>query len=311
MIISASRRTDIPAFYSDWLFERLKEGFVYVRNPMNFHKVSEIDLSLNVVDCIVFWTKNPKPMLDRLEELSDYHYYFQFTLNPYSIDVEDDVPNKGKEVINTFIKLSEKIGADKVIWRYDPILLSEKYTLEYHSRYFEKLAKTLKGSFSKCVISFIDMYKKNAKRCAENGIKELNSDQILAAAEQIANIAQKYDFPVASCAEEADLDKFGIKHNSCIDKAFIEQLIGEKINVQKDKAQREKCGCIESIDIGAYNTCVHGCKYCYANYRTETVISNHSRYDPRSPILCDSVSSEDKITKRVVKSVIDRQIELE
>lgn len=310
MIISASRRTDIPAFYSDWLFNRLKEGFAYVRNPMNIHQVSEINLSPDVVDCIVFWTKNPKPMLDRLDELSDYHYYFQFTLNPYTVDVETDVPNKGREVINTFIHLSDKIGANKVIWRYDPILLSEKYSLDYHSKYFEKLAQDLKGSFSKCVVSFIDIYKKNAKLCAENGLSKLDNTQMYAIAEQIADIAQKYNFSVASCAEGVNLNNFGIEHNSCIDKVLIEQIIGEKIAVQKDKTQREECGCVESIDIGSYNTCIHGCKYCYANYSMDTVKLNYSSYDSKSPILCGTLSNEDKITKRVVKSLINHQIEL-
>lgn len=310
MIVSASRRTDIPAFYSDWLFNRLREGFAYVRNPMNFHQVSEINLSPDIVDCIVFWTKNPKPMLNRLDELSDYHYYFQFTLNPYSSDVESDVPNKGKEVIKTFIELSEKIGADRVIWRYDPILLSDKYSIDYHIKYFEKLALDLKDSFSKCVISFIDIYKKNAKRCAKSGFSELETPQMYVIAEQIAEIAQKYNFPVASCAEGLDLKKFGIEHNSCIDKYLIEQLLGAKIIVQKDKNQREECGCAESIDIGSYDTCIHGCRYCYANYSMDNARLNHSLYDSNSPLLCSTLSFDDKITKRVVKSLVDRQIGL-
>lgn len=310
MIVSASRRTDIPAFYSDWLFNRLKEGFAYVRNPMNIHQVSEINLSPDVVDFIVFWTKNPKPMLSRLDELSDYHYCFQFTLNPYAEDVETDVPNKGREVIKTFTKLSEKIGANRVIWRYDPILLSERYTLDYHFKYFEKLAQDLKGSFSKCVISFIDLYKKNAKRCAENGIGELDNAQMYAVAEQIANIAAKYNFSVASCAEKIDLSEFGIKHSSCIDKELIENLIGSKITAQKDKNQREECRCVESIDIGSYNTCIHGCSYCYANYNMTNVQLNHSMYDANSPILCGTLSPDDKVTKRVVKSLADHQIGL-
>lgn len=308
MIVSASRRTDIPAFYSDWLFNRLKEGFAYVRNPMSIHQVSEINLSPDVVDCIVFWTKNPKPMFDRLDELSDYHYYFQFTLNPYAADVEPDVPNKGMEVIRTFIELSEKIGADKIVWRYDPILLSDKYSIEYHAKYFEKLAKDLNGSFSKCVVSFIDIYKKNAKRCAASGLNELDNTQCFVIAEKIANIAAKYNFSVASCAENINLDGLGIEHNSCIDKELIEHLIGSKIIVQKDKNQRAECGCVESIDIGSYNTCIHGCSYCYANYNMDNVRINHSLYDANSPLLCSTLTDDDKITLRAVKSLVDNQI---
>lgn len=308
MIVSASRRTDIPAFYSDWLFNRLKEGFAYVRNPMSIHQVSEINLSPDVVDYIVFWTKNPKPMFDRLDEISDYHYYFQFTLNPYAADVEPDVPNKGMEVIRTFIELSEKIGADKIVWRYDPILLSDKYSIEYHAKYFEKLAKDLNGSFSKCVVSFIDIYKKNAKRCAASGLNELDNTQCFVIAEKIANIAAKYNFSVVSCAENINLDGLGIEHNSCIDKELIEHLIGSKIIVQKDKKQREECGCVESIDIGSYNTCIHGCSYCYANYNMDNVRINHSLYDANSPLLCSTLTDDDKITLRAVKSLVDNQI---
>ncbi len=308
MIISASRRTDIPAFYYEWFFNRIKDGFAYVRNPMNIHQVSKIDLSPDVVDCIVFWTKNPKPMLDRLDELSDYHYYFQFTLNPYAADAEPNVPNKGKELIKTFIELSEKIGADKIVWRYDPILLSDKYSIDYHAKYFEKLAKNLNGSFSKCVISFIDIYKKNAKRCAANGITELDNTQMLDIADQIANIAGKYNFSVTSCAENIDLNEFGIEHNSCIDKELIENLIGSKIIAKKDKNQRAECDCVESIDIGCYNTCVHGCSYCYANYNIDNVRLNHALYDSNSPLLCSTLTSDDKVTQRVVKSLANDQI---
>ena len=163
MIISASRRTDIPAFYSEWFLNRIRDGYVLVRNPMNIHQVSRIRLSPDVVDCIVFWTKNPKPMVQRLEELKDYNFYFQFTLNSYATDVEPNVPSKGNDVIDTFIKLSEKIGANRIIWRYDPIIITDKYTIEYHTTYFEKLAQVLSGKFSKCVISFVDEYKKNSK----------------------------------------------------------------------------------------------------------------------------------------------------
>lgn len=159
MILSVSRRTDIPAFYSDWFFNRLQAGFVDVRNPMNIHQISRIKISPDVVDCIVFWTKNPKKMLDRLDELSGYNYYFQFTINPYDKQIEHYVPQKS-EVIATFQALSMKIGPEKVIWRYDPILLTNKIDVNYHIKYFNELAKRLNGYTNRCVISFVDLYKK-------------------------------------------------------------------------------------------------------------------------------------------------------
>lgn len=168
----------------------------------------------------------------------------------------------------------------------------------------------MNGSFSKCVISFIDIYKKNAKRCSENGLNKLDNTQMLTIAGQIADTARTYGFAVASCAENIDLNKFGIEHNSCIDKELIEHLIGSKITVQKDKNQREECGCVESIDIGSYNTCIHGCSYCYANYNMDNVRFSHSLYDANSSLLCSTLSPDDKVTKRNVKSLADNQIGL-
>ena len=310
MIISASRRTDIPAFYSEWFFNRIKDGYVLVRNPMNIHQVSRINLSPDVVDFIVFWTKNPKPMMSRLDELKGYNYYFQFTLNSYSTDVEPNVPSKCKDVINTFIELSDMIEPDRIIWRYDLIIITEKYSIEYHATYFEKLAQTLSGKFGRCVISFVDEYKKNAKNFRENNLKELERIQMADIAQRFSEIAKRYNFKIYTCAEKIDLSDYGIEHNSCIDKELIESLVGAKLKVQKDKTQRDECGCVESIDIGSYNTCTHGCKYCYANYSSSVVNTNSGCYDPNSPLLCSLLQPEDKVTERPMKSLIDNQLDL-
>ena len=163
MILSVSRRTDIPNYYSEWFYNRIKEGFLYVRNPMNAHQVSEIKITPDVVDCIVFWTKNPLPMMKRLNETKDYNYYFQFTLTGYGNDVEVNLSNKKTEMIPVFQELSEKIGKQKVIWRYDPIFFSDRYTKEYHLKAFKSIAEALSGYTEKCVISFVDIYPKNKK----------------------------------------------------------------------------------------------------------------------------------------------------
>ena len=158
MIISASRRTDIPTYYFEWFFNRINDGYVCVRNPMNIHQISKVSLSPEVVDGIVFWTKNPIPMMKRLHELdSRYMYYFQFTLNSYGKDVEANIPSKNDVIIPAFQDLSRMIGAERVIWRYDPIMLTDKYTIDYHVEYFEKIAKRLSGYTKKCIISFVDL----------------------------------------------------------------------------------------------------------------------------------------------------------
>lgn len=310
MIISASRRTDIPAFYSQWFFNRIKEGYLLVRNPMNFHQVSRINLSPDVVDCIVFWTKNPRPMLSKLNELKDYNYYFQFTLNPYSNDIESKVPSKHNEIINTFKELSQKIGSHRVIWRYDPILINDKYNLEYHEKYFKKLAQILSGSFETCVISFVDYYKKIARAFENHSIQQLEYNDVHFIANSFSKIANSYGFKIKTCAETFDLSEYGILHGNCIDSSLVERIIGSKMNAVKDKNQREECGCIESIDIGTYNTCLHDCQYCYANYSREIVNKHSNLYDVDSPLLCSFITEGDIIKERLQKSFKDTQINL-
>lgn len=310
MILSVSRRTDIPNYYSEWFFNRIKEKFVYVRNPMNFHQVSKIDLSSEVVDCIVFWTKNPKPMLARLDELSKYKYYFQFTLTGYGKDIEPNVPHKKEMIIPIFQELSQKIGKEKVIWRYDPILFTEKYTMEYHLRAFEQIASALNGYTDKCVISFVDIYAKNKKSMAELGIKELSREQLWEFVKRLSQITAKNQMEIATCAEEIDLGICGIKHNSCIDRELIEQIIGYKINAGKDKNQRKECACLESVEIGTYHTCKNGCVYCYANESDAKVHNNCRLYDVNSPILCGKITESDKVSIRNVKSLKEGQVSI-
>ena len=179
MIISASRRTDIPTYYSEWFFNRIKEGYVCVRNPMNIHQISKIDLSPNVVDGIVFWTKNPIPMVDRMLELEKYIYYFQFTLNAYGKDVEPNVPSKNDFIIPSFQKLSSIIGKERVVWRYDPIFINEHYTIEYHKKYFQALCSKLSKFTEKCTVSFIDLYKNTARNTKRLNIQTLSNDEVL------------------------------------------------------------------------------------------------------------------------------------
>ena len=310
MILSASRRTDIPAYYSEWFLNRIREGYVCVRNPMNIHQVSRIDIRPEYVDCIVFWTKNTAPMLQRLEELSAYRYYFQYTVTGYGKDVEPNVPDKKAVILPAFQKLSEKIGPRRVIWRYDPILFSSRYTPEYHLRAFRQIAETLRGYTEKCVISFVDIYAKNQKNMAALDRYDMSAESLGEFAGELASIARENGMVTASCAEKIDLQKYGIEHNCCIDKKLIEEIIGMPLNVKKDKVQREECGCVESMEVGSYNTCLHGCVYCYANYSGGSVKNNCRKYDPHSPLLCDSILEGDTVTERKVRSLADGQISL-
>lgn len=301
MILSVSRRTDIPAFYSDWFFNRIEAGYVDVRNPMNIHRVSRVKITPDVVDCIVFWSKNPKPMLSRLDRLSQYQYYFQFTLNPYDQHIEKEVPLK-RNIFDTFRELSDRIGKERIVWRYDPILISDKIDVNYHIKYFEEIAKRISGYSERCVISFVDLYKKVVSNISALNIREPNSDEIEKLVSALVSIAASYGFTIQSCAEHIDLSDFGISHGACIDPSLISHLIGQPIHVHKDKNQRPECGCVESIDIGEYNTCQHYCAYCYANFNCGMVSRKVGKHDPKSSLLIGELQDTDIVRERKVVS---------
>lgn len=310
MIISASRRTDIPTYFADWLFNRLKEEYVLVRNPMNIHQIGKISLAPEVVDGIVFWTKNPIPMLGRLSELDKYNYYFQFTLNAYGKDVEPNIPSKNDVIIPAFQQLSKIIGRERIIWRYDPIFFNEYYTMEYHCKYFRMLAERLSPYTEKCTVSFLDLYRNTARNTKPLNIQPETREQQIEIMQRFLKIANEYGLYIDTCAEEIDLEKFGIAHAHCIDKKRFERIGKYKLSVEKDPNQRPECGCIASIDIGTYNTCKNGCLYCYANYSHNTVVKNTQLHNPLSPLLFGEVGPDDTIKERKVKSCKDCQFTL-
>ena len=310
MIVSVSRRTDIPAFYSEWFFNRLKKGFVYVQNPMNPKQVSNITLTPETVDCFVFWTKNAKPMLKHLDELEGYKYYFQFTITGYKSDVEKGVSNK-TEIIKTFKTLSNKIGKERVILRYDPIFLSKEYTIDYHVRAFSKLCSQLDGYTNKCVISFIDLYKKTERNTKHLNIINMTMEDINLIADKFSKIAKEHNIKIETCSESYDLTAYGIGKGKCIDDNVISDVIGYEVNVKKDDTQRDVCGCVKSIDIGQYNTCRHHCLYCYANFNKIQVDENFKLHNKNYPLLVGKVREDAKITNREMKSVKGKKLGIE
>jgi Domain of unknown function (DUF1848). len=309
MIISASRRTDIPSYYSEWFLNRIKEKFVYVRNPMNIHQISEINLAPELVDCIVFWSKNPKPMIDKLQLIKDYNYYFQFTLNPYESDVEVGLPSK-IEIIETFKKLSDIIGPQKVIWRYDPVLINNKYNTTYHIDEFERIAGILKGYTEKVTFSFIDFYKRITENIKLLEITEISTEEKNIIAKNFSEIAINNNLSIDTCAEDIDFSRYGITHARCIDDRLISKIIGYNLQVEKDKNQRLECGCVKSIDIGEYNSCSNGCVYCYANYSINTVEKNYKKHTQLSPLIIGDVCPDDIVKERKVISEKTLQNEL-
>lgn len=249
MIISASRRTDIPALFSEWFYNRIQKGYVFVRNPYNPLQVGRVSLTPDKVDGFVFWTKNAAPMLERIHELDKFKYYFQYTITPYGREIEKNIPDKNAVILPSF----KKIGIDKAIWRYDPIFINDKYTWDYHIRAFTKIAEALEGYTGKAVISFVNSYRTVDLRPLN--IHPLTLEQQRELAQQLFEIANTHGIILSSCAENLD-----IPHSRCVDGKMF------GVTKPKDRNQRGLCQCVESVDIGAYSTCSNGCAYCYANH---------------------------------------------
>lgn len=294
MIISASRRTDIPAFFSQWFMNRLRAGFVLVPNPRNPGRLSRVPLSPDIVDCIVFWTKNPKPMLPKLEAITGmgYSFYFQFTLTPYGQSVETGLPPK-TVLLDTFRSLSQSLGPERVIWRYDPIILHKALTIEYHLSCFARMCEALHGLATRCVFSFFDAY-----RHVTAGFSELATEDMLALAQGFARIADAHHLALSTCGETIDLRACGIASSACIEQSQVERIIGNGIKAKRNAGQRPACGCIESVDIGTYNTCSHGCTYCYATTSRSRLERGQCGHDPASPLLTGHPTGQEIITDR-------------
>ncbi|MCF8215970.1 MAG: DUF1848 domain-containing protein [Chlorobium sp.] len=266
MIISASRRTDIPAFYGQWLFSCLQAGEVAVRNPVNPKQTSRFSLLPEDVDALVFWTKNPAPMFDLLPEIDamGYFYYFLFTLTPYDSLIEPGVPAKSQR-IDVFLRLSDMIGPEKVVWRYDPVIMTDAMNHEWHTTAFRSISGQLAGSTGRCIVSFLDDYRKIRTRMRKIDYFLPDRHAMAALACDFSSIAHHNGMDLFTCGHAEDLSHCGILHGSCIDRNLIARLSGRspKSNA-KDRGQRRHCGCAVSRDIGEYDTCRHGCLYCYA-----------------------------------------------
>lgn len=296
MIISASRRTDIPAFYSKWFMERIKEGYYIKVNPFNSKQKKVVSLNPEDVDCIVFWTKNPKPMMKHLRELDElgYRYYFQYTLNDYPKPLEPRLPHLNSR-LEIFRELSDCIGPEKVIWRFDPIIYSSITPIPYLIDKFSFIAKQLNGYTSRVVISFVDMYGKTKNKFKkienEHGIEffnlqaDSNKREFHKLVSTLSTISRENHLQIFSCAEKVKLDAYGIKHGACIDHQLIRDIFHTDIHVKKDPNQRTECLCSVSEEMGSYDTCKFNCTYCYAVRSEKTVQKNSANHSWNSPLL--------------------------
>ena len=307
MIINTGMRTDIPAFYSEWFINRIKEGYVLVRNPYNPNQITRYNLNPQVVDLIGFCTKNPKPMLRYMEYLQPYGQYWFVTITPYGKEIEPLVP-VWRNVTDDFIRLSRIVGVDSIGWRYDPMFISDTYTIERHLHDFEEIASRLKGYTNTCVISFIDLYSKVMHNFPE--VKSVSQSDRLLLGKELINIAGRYGMTVKPCAEGNELEPYGADCKGCITIPTYEKALHCKLEVPKKQGVRKECACYLTCDIGAYNTCAHQCRYCYANYSNELVKQNMKMHNPASPLLIGEVGYGDVIHQAKQESWKDRQLSI-
>lgn len=294
MILNISGRTDIVAFYSDWLMNRFKDGYIDVRNPFNPKLVSRI--MMDDVDLLFFCTKNPIPIIDKLKDINK-KMYFHVTLTPYKKNIEPGLPPKS-EIIEVIRRLSDIVGKDNIVVRYDPVFISEEYSVDYHIKAFDKICSLLDGYISKILISFIDDYKNVRRNYNILNFKDLTNNDYKRIGISFSKSARKHNLTVHTCNEQRDLTEYGFIKDDCLSKELAFKLTG-KVYKREWKARKGlSCHCVEMVDIGVYNTCKHFCKYCYANYDEKKVISNSLMHNPKSSLLIGELSSDDVIKIR-------------
>lgn len=305
MILNTGGRTDTVQYYTEWLLRRFSEGYVLSRNPLFPNKVTRYELTPGNVDCVVFCSKNYKPILPRLHEITTrFNTYFHYTITAYGKDIEPGVPSI-EESMDTLIELSELVGKQRIAWRYDPVLLTEKYTIARHMETFEHMAKVLSPHIDRCIFSFVEMYKKLEVNMPE--LIPLSEEDKDALAQGLGAIASQYGISIQTCGTNGDFTKYGIRASGCMTLDILGAANGIVFKNLKHKGMRQGCHCIESRDIGAYDTCLNGCKYCYANTKPQKARENYRLHDPASPLLLGLVKPEDTIIQGAQKSFLTKE----
>ena len=308
MIIQTGNRTDIPAFYSEWFANRLREGFVLVRNPFNQQSITRYVLDPSVTDLIVFCTKNPEPMLKHMDLLEPYHQYWFVTITPYGKDIEPNVPDKSA-VMETFIRLSSIVGPSNMCWRYDPVFIDKTWTVGRHVSSFRKMCEVLAGHTRTAVISFIDLYEKVKRNFPEAGTVPLQTQ--LELTRTFVETGREFGMRIKPCGESEELESAGADCSGCMTQSVFENAVGQHLILPANPGNRRECACYITGDIGAYNSCGHFCRYCYANTDRNAVIRSMKNHDPKSPLLIGHVQPEDIISQPKQVSWIDPQMRLE
>ncbi len=305
MIINTGQRTDIPAFYAEWLSVRLREGFVCVRNPFQPKQVTRYILHPDLVDLIGFCTKDPSPMFPHMDMLRDYGQFWHVTITPYGRDIEPHTPPK-RTVLAAFRTLSGIIGPDRIAWRYDPVLIHGRYSIDLHLRAFRAMADELAGFTRIAVVSFIDLYPKVLRNFP--GLREVPQAEQRHLVRSFSDIAAERGMTLKTCAEGKAPERFGADCSGCMTIPMYEKALGRKLIVPAYAPARRQCSCYLGCDIGAYSSCLHLCRYCYANSNAAAAMLNHRRHDPASPFLIGGAMPGDTVHDAAQKSWIDPRL---
>ena len=302
MIINTGSRTDTVQYYTEWLLKRFEEGFVYSRNPLFPDKVTKYELNPDVVDCIIFCSKNYEPILPYIKGITEkFNTYFHYTITAYDKDIEPNVPDIEKS-IETLIKLSELVGQQRIAWRYDPILLTEKYTKILHYKTFNHIAEKISPYIDRCIFSFVEMYKKLETNMPE--IILLTPKDKTEIARNIGAIAKKHNMIIQTCATDENYEQYGILTSGCLTADILGRANNVKFKKLKHSGNRKNCNCMESRNIGDYDTCPNGCKYCYANQNPQIAKLNYEKHNPNSPLILGDLQETDEIIQGSQKSFL-------
>lgn len=304
MILNTGGRTDTVQYYAKWLLKRIEEGYVLSRNPLFPNKVTRYELTPDAVDCMVFCSKDFGPILPHIKNIAErFHTYFHYTITAYGKDVEPGVPSTDQSM-DTLIRLSEIVGKERIAWRYDPVLLTKTYTVQKHLATFDRIAKQLAPHVDRCIFSFVEMYKKLATNMpALIPLTESDQDKL---AHGLGEIAKQHGLCIQTCGTNGDFRRYGIQASGCMTLDMLGKANGIQFRDLKHKGMRDGCHCIESRDIGAYDTCLNGCKYCYANKSPQKARDNYKLHDPDSPLLLGHVKPTDIIQQGNQKSYLQR-----
>ena len=307
MIINTGSRTDTVQYYSDWLLKRFEEGFVYSRNPMFQNKVTKYELDPKVLDCVVFCSKNYEPILNRLTEITDrFNTYFHYTITAYGKDIEPNVPSID-ESIETLIKLSEIVDKQRIAWRYDPILLTEKYTKNVHYETFDYMSEKLSPYIDRCIFSFVEMYKKLKTNMPEIiTLTDVDKNEI---AKNIGAIAKKHNIIIQTCATVENIEQYGILQSGCMTSEILGKANDITFKKVRHSGNRQGCRCMENRNIGDYDTCPNGCKYCYANKNPQIAQENYRKHNSNNLMILGNLKPTDEIQQSSQKSFLEKKVQ--